>query len=119
MDRITESSVGVQLREHCRGLKLDTQEKAILVEKMRDELVSQLPDLEEGVVLLDYSPFTWKHIDWNHNGFLQADELNAMVSELRWDRMALTDNEASGTHPSMREWILLHAEVFSDTLQQS
>ena len=119
IDLITESYVGVQVRSLCQGLKLETEEKSLLIERMTDELVSHLPELEGDDELLDYSPFAWKQFDWNHDGYLQADELNAMVSELQEDPKALTDKEGSGTHPSMRDRILLLAEVFADTLQRS
>ena len=111
-EMITRSYVTAKVVSLCQGLSVEEQEKLDLVEKMTNELCSRLPDAELDVQSLADSPFAWQQFDWNHDGFLQLDELRVMITKLREDPMALTNDEGSGSHPPMRDRILLLADVF-------
>ena len=120
IESITKMYVTAKVLSLCKGLDLEQTDSAVLVEKMTEELLSHLPGPELDAEVIADRPFAWQQFDWNHDGFLQLDELSAMVNTLRKDPVALTDNEGGGTHPPMRARILLLADVFmSDSNNQS
>ena len=116
MDEITELITKTYVKAHvwslCTALDIAESERAGLIERMTEELLSFIPEKELDERAIVDSPFAWQQFDWNHDGFLQANELSAMIALLRKDTLALTDKEGSGTHPPMRDRILLLADVF-------
>ena len=109
---ITRSYVTAKVSSLCQGLNLEEEDRLSLVEGMTNELLDHLPQVQIDEQSLVKDPFVWQQFDWNHDGFLQIDELSAMVKKLREDPKALTNDEGSGTHPPMRDRILLLAAVF-------
>lgn len=70
---------------------------------------------QEEVVKKKEDPFVWNDFDWNHDGVLQAEEIEAMVQVLRDEPDAMSDKEEEeGAHPPIRERIL-----FLDDLKKS
>lgn len=111
-EMITRSYVAAKVATLCQGLDLEGEDRLDMIEDMTNELLSHLPQVQMDEKSLVDEPFAWQQFDWNHDGFLQIDELSAMVTKLREDPKALTNGEGSGTHPPMRERILLLADVF-------
>ena len=59
-------------------------------------------------------PFVWNDFDWNHDGILQEEEIDAMVQVLRDEPDAMSDKEEEeGSHPPIRERILFLADLKS------
>ena len=57
-------------------------------------------------------PFVWNNFDWNHDGVLQREEIDAMVQVLRDEPDALSDKEEKeGAHPPIRERILFLSDL--------
>lgn len=111
---ITKTYVKANVWSLCTALDIPESERSGLIESITEELLSFLPEKEFDEQSIVDSPFAWQQFDWNHDGFLQANELSAMITMLRQNPLALTDNEGSGTHPPMRERILLLADVFME-----
>ena len=96
----------------CQSLDLELANGSDLIQRVTEDLLHHLPELKSDEESIVDSPFAWQQFDWNHDGFLQLDELSVMVQKLREDPKALTNDEGSGTHPPMRDRILLLADVF-------
>ena len=117
MDVAIESYIENTIRALCVATKVDKGRQADVVSALKSELLTYVPSVEIKDNVLPEPPFAWKEFDWNHDGFLQGNELSAMVQALLEDPIALTDKEGSGTHPPTRERILLLATVFADNLK--
>lgn len=98
----------------CHDLKLNDESTQTILAGLIEDGLENLVAVQEDSQTIENIPFVWKQFDWNHDGFLQRDELKAMVEALRKDTTALTDQEGSGTHPSIRSRILLLADTFLD-----
>ena len=67
---------------------------------------------QEEIVKKKEDPFVWNDFDWNHDGVLQAEEIEAMVQVLRDEPDAMSDKEEEeGAHPPIRERILFLADL--------
>lgn len=117
MEAAIHSYIENTLRSLCVAVKVEPSRQDEAIEAIKLELLAYVPAAEIKDGVLPELPFAWKEFDWNHDGFLQGNELGSMVQSLREDPIALTEKEGSGTHPPTRERILLLATVFADDLQ--
>ena len=120
-----EYYIHAHLRDLCRTLdfSLSEEQELKLVKLLlnhRAKAQNEDSKRNEHNSSEEHIPFVWRHFDWNNDGTLQLEELNALVEALKKDPNGLTDQEGDGhSHPSIRRRVLFLAELSSEQLSSS